>query len=285
VSVPTVEALRAYSLGMLEIAEQAGALLMGGYRTRPRPESKSAEADLVTEFDRKSEALVLAELGRRYPGVRVVGEESTQAGASTGPFEGLVFYVDPLDGTTNFVHGVPTFCVSIGLTLDDRPVAGAVLAPALGIAWRGFVSGAVRELVRSDRFSSQPARVSATRELGQALVATGFPPRCDGPPHDNFDSFMRVQRVVRGVRRAGSAATDLAMVADGTYDAFWERNLKPWDLIGGSALVLAGGGRVSSFEPPFDRAEPDWHRGSVLASNGLVHDAVAEKIEPTTPRG
>ncbi len=262
--------LESLTQALLSAARDAAAFLRAGYRSRPRPSSKSAEADLVTEFDKASEALLTRVLAASLPGVPVVGEET--ASLPTSPLAGLAVYVDPLDGTTNFVHGHPCFSVSVGAAVDDEPIAGAIVAPVLGVEWHGFVSEARSASYRD----GVPCRVSSTARLGDALVATGFPTKYDGSVPTNFAAFERVQRKARGVRRCGSAAIDLCFVADGTYDAYWERKLKPWDLVGGSALVRAAGGRVSSV----GGTAPSWHEGSVLASNGAIHDLVVAELEP-----
>lgn len=252
----------------LRVAQEAAALLRRGYRSRPHADEKG-RADLVTAFDRESEALILARLAELAPGIPVVGEEGTSEEASTRARDGRVFWVDPLDGTTNFVHGHPFFCVSIGLAEDDRPVAGAIVAPALGTSWLGVVGpggGATRDDV--------PCAVSCTEDLERALLATGFPADRTRAPDDNFDAFVRVKRVCRGIRRCGSAALDLALVADGTYDGYWERRLHGWDVMAGAALVLAAGGRVTDLVG----AAPVYSVGRIVASNGRVHGALLAQL-------
>ncbi len=247
----------------LLVAEEAAALVLGGYRSRPRPDRKGRN-DLVTEFDRASERLLVARLGSLSPGIPVIGEEGSAPDTRGRP--GLVWYVDPLDGTTNFVHGHPFWCVAVGLMEDDRPVAGAVVAPVLGVRWRGFVDPAGWRESTSFR-NGVPCSVSTAADLDDALVATGFPAVRDKAPHDNFDSFIAVKRAVQAVRRCGSAAMDLCLVADGTYDAYWERSLHAWDTVAASAVVLGAGGVVTAL----DGGTPDYHIGHVVASNGLVH--------------
>jgi myo-inositol-1(or 4)-monophosphatase len=254
----------------LLVAEEAAALVLGGYRSRPHPDKKGRH-DLVTEFDRASERLLVARLGSLTPGIPVVGEEGSAPDTRGRP--GLVWYVDPLDGTTNFVHGHPFFCVAVGLMEDDRPVAGAVVAPVLGVRWVGSVDPARGRASTSASTSTRngaPCSVSATADLDDALVATGFPATRDRAPDNNFDSFVAVKRAVQAVRRCGSAAMDLCLVADGTYDAYWERSLHAWDTVGASAVVLGAGGVVTAL----DGGPPDHHVGHIVASNGLVHDAL-----------
>ena len=263
----------------LLVAEEAATLVAAGHRSRPRPDEKGRH-DLVTEFDRASERLLIARLSSLSPGIPVVGEETSAAQTQGRP--GLVWYVDPLDGTTNFVHGHPFWCVAVGLTEDERPVAGAVVAPMLGLRWRGFVAPRAersRASPPSPRESTAfrngaPCSVSETGDLDHALVATGFPAVRDRAPHDNFDAFIAVKRVVQGVRRCGSAAIDLCMVADGTYDAYWERSLHVWDTVAASAIVLGAGGEVTAL----DGSAPDYHVGHVLASNGLLHRPLLARL-------
>jgi myo-inositol-1(or 4)-monophosphatase len=259
-----------YAAIALLVAEEAGTLVAGGHRSRPRADEKGRH-DLVTEFDRASEHLLLSRLGSLTPGIPVVGEESAQ-GTKSRP--GLVWYVDPLDGTTNFVHGHPFWCVSVGLMEDDEPVAGAVVAPILGVRWRGTVAHE-RQRGESSSFRNQEAcAVSTTAALGDALLATGFPASRNQAPDNNFDSFVAVKRAAQAVRRCGAAAIDLCMVADGTYEGFWERRLHVWDVAAACAIVIGAGGKVTAL----DGGPPDYHEGSLVASNGLVHAALVEAI-------
>jgi myo-inositol-1(or 4)-monophosphatase len=242
------------------IARTAGALAMSGYR-RDTAVTKKGAIDLVTEYDLAVEAQVTAELSRVFPHIAVVAEEAQGKRAIEASDDTLRFFVDPIDGTTNFAHGHPFFCVSLGLCRGPSPLAGAIFAPALGVCWTGAVDhGALR--------NGQPCRVAARALLGDALCATGFGYDVVGAGHDNVDEFRRVQARSRAVRRCGAAALDLALVADGTYDAYWEFMLQPWDMAAGAALVLAAGGRVSDFEG----GAVDVRTGAVVASSGLVHD-------------
>jgi myo-inositol-1(or 4)-monophosphatase len=240
----------------LEVAEEAARLVHGAYRGAFRTSLKG-RADLVTEYDVKSEQLIRARLAERTPALRVVGEE--QGGEADGP----TWFCDPIDGTTNFVHGHPFFCVSIGLLDRGAPLLGAVVAPALDLRYAGSVGGAALR-------NGAPCRVSDTRSVGDALLATGFYPGDTGAIslRDNIASFERVLQKARGVRRCGSAALELCMTADGTYDAYWERTLNAWDVAGGAAIVLAAGGRISDLAG----GPPDLAAGNIIASNGHVHD-------------
>lgn len=241
------------------IAREAGALVMRGYRQSGRI-TKKGEVDLVTEYDLASEAHVTRELTRCFPEIAVIGEEAQGKRAIEHSDRALRFYVDPIDGTTNFAHGHPFFCVSLGLCRGGEPLAGVIYAPALGTCWVGdVVNGALR--------NGEPCRVSARSVLRDALCATGFGYDVVGAGDDNVAEFAEVQRRSRALRRCGAAALDLALVADGTYDAYWEFMLQPWDMAAGAAIVLAAGGRVSDFSG----GTLDAQRGAVVATNGHVH--------------
>jgi myo-inositol-1(or 4)-monophosphatase len=238
------------------IARQAGELVRAGYRTGARISKKGA-FDLVTEFDLRSEAFILKELSGLYPAIDIVGEEGQgkQAVAAGDPNR-LRFFVDPIDGTTNFAHGHPYFCVSIGLCKGTVPVAGVVYAPILDVCWVGAVGAG---MVRNGDASS----VSHCDTLSEALCATGFGYEVAGKVDDNVPEFQGVQARAQGMRRCGAAALDLTMIADGTYDAYWEFMLQPWDLAGGAALVLAAGGTALGFDgQPLNVLE-----GAVVASS------------------
>jgi myo-inositol-1(or 4)-monophosphatase len=239
-----------------EVATEAAQILLGGFRKRPAVTEKG-RADLVTEYDLASERLIRQRLAQRTPEIAVVAEEQ---GGSAAAGNARTWYCDPLDGTTNFVHGHFFFCVSIGVAEAGRPIAGAVVAPALSSHWLGWEGGPALR-------NAEPCRVSDTSELGNALLATGFPSDRTQAGTNNFEAFTRVKPRVRGVRRCGSAALDLCLVADGTYDAYWERRLNAWDLMAGSALVLAAGGTISAL----DGTPPDLSVGHILASNGQIH--------------
>ncbi len=245
----------------LAVAQEAGAILIDGFRSRPAVELK-APVDLVTEWDRRSEAHIVERLSQLTPHIAILAEEG--GGRVT---KALSWYCDPLDGTTNFVHGHPFFAVSIGAMQDSVPVAGAVFAPVLGWFWSGSRgNGAERNGVA--------CRVSETSLVGNALLATGFPPNREQSPHNNFDAFMQAKRRVRGVRRCGSASIDMCFVADGTYDGYWERSLHAWDLVAGAAIVLGASGEVTGL----DGGLAQYERGHIIASNGLLHEALIRLV-------
>jgi len=247
----------------LQVANEAGALVAKGFRTHPHASEKSAK-DLVTEYDLASEELIRRRLRELGPPLAVVAEE--QGGTAD---QAATWYCDPLDGTTNFVHGHPFWSVSIGILEAGVASVGVVVAPSLGLHWTGYLSGSATR-------NGKACSVSTTTHLDQALVATGFPTDRSREPDSNLLSFVSVMQRARGVRRCGSAAIDLCLVADGTYDAFWERKLNAWDVTAGAAVVLAAGGRLSAL----DGSNVELTRGHLIASNQHIHDELVSVLAP-----
>jgi myo-inositol-1(or 4)-monophosphatase len=247
----------------LDAVHAAGELISKGWRRHPAAEHKG-RIDLVTRFDRDSETLLREALRQGTP-FPVVGEE--QGGEPASRRDAPTWYVDPLDGTTNFVHGHPFWCVSVGLMAGSAPILGVVFAPSLGVEWIGVVG---REPTRN----GEPCHVSDVAKLDDALLATGFPYDRRTSPDNNFDAFVAIKSKCQAVRRCGSAAIDLCFVADGTYDGYWERKLNAWDLAAGSAMVVAAGGRLSDY----DGGEADVTTGHVVATNGRIHDELVYEL-------
>jgi myo-inositol-1(or 4)-monophosphatase len=247
---------------MQSIAREAGALLMGHFRQDVKVEYKGS-ADLVTIADRQSEALILGRIRNRFPQHDVMGEEGSRI--ETG--SDYKWYVDPLDGTTNFAHGYPVFCVSLGVEFRGQRIAGVIYDPTrdeMFAAEKG--SGA--------RLNEQPMRVSSTASLSESLVATGFPSQ-KRHKNPNIHFYHQLSLRSHGVRRAGSAALDLCNVASGRFDGFWEFNLNPWDTAAGVLIVEEAGGRVTDFAGgPFQLESRE-----TLASNGLLHDALIAEFQ------
>lgn len=250
----------------LAAAREAGALVHSAWRKSPRVEHKgSGRADLVTRFDRESERLLRDRLERATP-FPVVGEEA--GGERAHGANEATWFVDPIDGTTNFVHGHPFYCVSIGLVVGATPVLGVVVAPALGVEWTGSArDGATR--------NGEVCSVSGVSAFCDALLATGFPYDRATSPDNNFDAFVAIKRKCQAVRRCGSAALDLCLVADGTYDGYWEKKLAPWDCAAGAALVVAAGGRISDYAG----GPADVLSGQLLATNRAIHDALVDELQ------
>jgi myo-inositol-1(or 4)-monophosphatase len=246
----------------IEIAVRAGDVLRRRLGHIAEVHHKGA-VDLVTAADREAETLILEGLRARFPHHGVVAEES---GEHVGGAD-FVWYVDPLDGTTNFVHGLPHFAVSIAL------VADAVLA-----------AGVVHDPMRQETFhasrghgaflNGERMKVSPVRTLGEALVATGFPYQRGRSVARHVPAFERVLRHAQGVRRAGAAALDLAYVACGRFDGYWESLLQPWDTAAGSLLVEESGGRVTDYRG----AQPAIAHREILATNGHLHEELRALI-------
>jgi len=247
---------------MTEIAREAGALLMGYFHRRVKVEYKG-DVDLVTEADRASEALITKRIRERWPGHNIMGEEGTRSEQGSD----YRWYVDPLDGTTNFAHGYPVFCVSLGLEHKDERVAAVIFDPTREEMFTAEKGGGAL-------LNGQPIHVSSIANLAECLVATGFPSH---KRHKNPNIFFYHQITLKthGVRRAGSAALDLCNVASGRFDGFWEFNLNPWDTAAGVLIVQEAGGQVTRFDgQPFriDSRE-------TLASNGQVHEALLREFQ------
>ena len=246
------------------IAREAGALLREFYRSGVRTEYKGA-VDLVTEADRASEALIGARLRAAFPDHGIYGEEGTRQALDSA----FRWYVDPLDGTTNFAHGFPVFCVVLGCERrhpdlapneDGEMVAGVIYDPL-----RDEMFSAARG--NGATLNGQPLHVSRTKSLQESLIATGFPSqKRHRSPNAHFYQEFTLRS--HGVRRAGSAALDLAYVACGRIDGYWEFQLNPWDTSAGYLLLEESGGRITHF----DGSKFTLDSREILATNGLIHN-------------
>jgi len=244
------------------IAREAGAVISALAGQRIGFELKGAY-DLVTEADRASERLIVERLGQHFPSHTVVAEEG---GAHEGTSE-YRWYVDPLDGTTNFAHGFPVYNVTLGLERAGELIAGAIYDPTRDEMFQA-------EKGAGAFLNGQPIHVTKTARIADALCATGFPSR---KRHQNVNVHFYYQFAMlsHGVRRAGAAALDLAYVACGRLDCFWEFHLNPWDMAAGVLLVREAGGVCTDMRgEPFDLWGPH-----VLADNGVLHSSVVELME------
>jgi len=251
---------------MSAIAREAGALLLEYFHQGLKIEYKG-DADLVTAADRASEALIRERIGKQFPTHDIMGEEQglNDRGAE------YRWYVDPLDGTTNFAHGYPVFCVSMAIEhrspAETRRVAAVVYDPTRDELFSAAQGGGAH-------LNGKPIHVSKTAQLKECLVATGFPSH-KRHKNPNIHFYHQITLRTHGVRRAGSAALDLCCVASGRFDGFWEFNLNPWDTTAGVLIIEEAGGRVTRFDgSPFvvDSRE-------TLATNGLVHDALLHEFQ------
>ena len=246
-----------------EAARRGGAVLRAAFGA-PRAIEYKGGIDLVTDADRASEAALLEFIGARFPEAAILAEESGTSGVAGGR---LRFIVDPLDGTTNYAHGLPHFAVNVGVEDGTGLAAGATYDPLrdeMFVAGRG--RGATLNGVR--------IAVSAAREIGRALLCTGFPYDIHQRPEPPLRLFAAYITRARAVRRTGSAALDLAYVACARFDGFWEMKLKPWDLAPGILLVREAGGAVADFAG----GERMLELGEICAGNARVHPQLMQVI-------
>jgi len=223
----------------------------------------------VTEFDIAVERAIVARLRAAFPEDAILGEEGGAEGQATAARRWLI---DPIDGTTNFSHGLPFFCTSIALWDEAGPAVGLIEAPALG--WRFSATRGGSALLSERGGAARRRATSETSALGEALLATGFPYDLRTSSDDNVRAFAAMQREGQAVRRVGAAALDLAMVAAGWFDGYWERKLKPWDIAAGVLLVTESGGRVSAF----DDGPMSLETGELVATNGKIHGALVQAL-------
>jgi len=249
-----------------EWAREAGAVLLEGYGRTHAPEHKG-RIDLVTEYDRRSETLLLSRVRAKFPNHEILAEESGEHEAS-GPVRWLI---DPLDGTTNFAHNYPFFAVSIGAEAQDGLVAGVVYDPV-----RDELFAAARG--KGATLNGRPIHVTDAARLEDALLVTGFHYSIRETPEPTMSLFREFLMRAQGVRRDGSAALNLCYLACGRFDGFWEAHLSPWDMAAGVLIAREAGGLVT-----------DWDGGAfrldgkrILASNGALHEPMRGVIAATT---
>ncbi len=252
-------------------AAEAGAAVIRDAAPRVRTiEWKTKRpADFVSEVDLAAEAAVLGVVHRLAPHASVLAEESAAQGAATPTPAGTVFVVDPLDGTTNFLHGYPEYAVSVGVVVEGTPVAGVVIDVALSETFTAFAGGGAFA-------NGGPIHVSAIDEPGRALIGTGFPFTRMEDVDPYVAQLAQVMRGAAGVRRAGAAALDLASVAAGRFEAFWETVLSPWDIAAGIVLIREAGGIVTDLNGiPCPVA-----RTGVVAGNPSMHAWLLGRLSP-----
>lgn len=225
---------------------------------------RKGEFDFATLVDHASEKAIIQYIHSKFPDHKILAEEG-------GEFAGAGMYrwvIDPLDGTTNYIHGVRIFAVSVAVMRGDMPVVGVVHDPVRGETFAAaYGHGAY--------LNGSPIQVSTHQQLHECLLATGFPFRSKKLIDPYLESFKRFFNQARDIRRMGSAAIDLAYVAAGRFDGFWELNLSRWDIAAGVLLVREAGGEVSGFLP----GEDFWRTGNIVASNGHIHDALTRELQ------
>src|SRR5262252_9473663 len=250
-----------YLTPMQELAHEAGLLLLSFFG-KVAVEYKG-DVDLVTQADRASEKLIVERIRKQWPDHDLIGEEGSRRDAGSD----FRWYIDPLDGTTNFAHRYPVFCVSLGLEHKDQLIAAVVYDPCRDEMFAAEKGGGSRR-------NGQPIHVSKTARLAESLVATGFPSH-KRHKNPNIHFYHQITLRSHGVRRAGSAALDLCYVACGRMDGFWEFNLNPWDTAAGVLIVEEAGGMVSDFKG----GSFELNSRETLASNGLIHDELIREFQ------
>jgi len=245
------------------LARQAGAILRAGYDKEHQVDYKGV-IDLVTEVDHQSEKFLLGEVQKDFSNHHIFSEES---GIIQGNDE-HVWYIDPLDGTVNYAHHIPIFCVSIAYASHSDLTLGAVYDPMrdeMFLAERG----------KGSYLNGRSLRVSSATELQKSLLVTGFPYNAWNTPQDNFANFVKFGKLTQGVRRLGSAALDLCYVAAGRFDGFWEMSLNPWDVAAGGLICEEAGARVTDVNGGTDYiSQPQ----SVVAATPGIHTHILEKL-------
>lgn len=252
-----------------EVAHNAGRLLMQRQATIQQIDFKG-ETDLVTDVDRSSEELIVGRIRESFPDDTIIAEEGSGSGLGTDT--GRTWLIDPLDGTTNYAHGFPIYAVSIALVVNGNPAVGVVHVPALRETFAA-------ERSKGATLNDEPIEVSATRELNQAIVASGFA-YDPAVRMENMPVWAAFVALTRGVRRTGAAAFDLCCVASGRYDAYWEQGASAWDVAAGWLIVEEARGQVSDYA-----GEPlDMFGAEILASNRAIHYEMMRTIEQARDR-
>jgi myo-inositol-1(or 4)-monophosphatase len=253
-----------------DLARRAGEILLGSDGHAGEVGTKSSPVDLVTEVDLASETFLLDQIQSAFPQDAVLAEESGRHG--TGSY---CWVLDPLDGTTNYAHGLPFYCVSIACLLEGRPILGVVYAPVLDELFRASESSPSQR-------NATAIRVSEQDDLNSALMVTGFPYDVRTRVDNNLDHYRDFALRTLAVRRFGSAALDLCYVAAGGFDGYWEVETHPWDFAAGALIVRQAGGTVTQM----DGNRPDWQRScSIVATNGAIHRPVLSLLASSPPTG
>lgn len=258
----------------LEAAQEAGKILMAHFRKQLLVREKPDEG-LVTQIDLKSERKIIEVLCRYTPDFSYVAEESAPDPNEISP-EGN-WIIDPLDGTTNYIHGFPFFCISIGAHVNGKVLVGVIHHPPFNETYYATRGGGAFVMKKvGNKIVKERLKVSKTAQLRDSLLTTGFTYRKKRWLHTEMEAFERLSTVVRAIRRPGSAALDLAYTARGIFDGFWERGLSSWDVTAGSLIVEEAGGKVTTFKGEAF----DVYGKEILASNSRLHSALSSSIAP-----
>ncbi|MDF0552249.1 inositol monophosphatase family protein [Kamptonema sp. UHCC 0994] len=252
-----------------EAALAAGAVLQAYWGKLEEIQEKGRPGDLVTEADKAAEVAILDVLRRHVPTHGILTEESGSLGDRTSKY---LWAIDPLDGTTNYAHQYPFSAASIGLLINGVPQVGAIFDPFHNELFRAASGlGATR--------NRRPIQVSQTSELSKSLLVTGFAYDRHETADNNYAEFCHLTHLTQGVRRSGSASLDLAHVACGRLDGYWERGLSPWDIAAGIVVLLEAGGQVTAY----DGSPLQINSGRILGSNGRIHDQIRDALQRVPP--
>ena len=252
----------------IDASQQAGALLLKYAGAGFHIEYKNP-INLVTDADRAAEQCIIDRIKTHFPAHRFFAEERGRLEEEQSPY---LWIIDPLDGTTNFAHGYPAYCVSIGLEYEGRCVLGAIFDPS-----RNELFTAIEH--RGAQLNGRPIHVSNAMTLDSSLLVTGFAYDIRETPRNNLDHFAKFALKAQGLRRTGSAALDLCYVAAGRFDGFWEVRLNPWDMAAGSVIVREAGGRLTDFSGK----DLSIYGQELVASNGQIHEAMLAVLNQETP--
>jgi myo-inositol-1(or 4)-monophosphatase len=249
---------------IIEISKRAGSIIKEGFGTTFKIEYKTNESNLVTEIDKASEELIINFIKKKYPSHSILAEE----GGDLRKNSEYLWVVDPLDGTTNFAHGLPIFSVSIGVQKNGETIAGVVYD-----VMRDLVFSAEKG---SGAFTnSEQIEVSIVNKLEHSLLVTGFPYDIAENPEGAFERFTILTKKSRGMRRLGSAAIDFCYLASGVFDGFWEVHLHPWDICAGKLIAEEAGGMVTDFKGK----SIDIFSKKILSTNNKIHEQMIEVME------
>jgi Archaeal fructose-1,6-bisphosphatase and related enzymes of inositol monophosphatase family len=252
-----------YTEFAMSIAKEAGAFLKAKIGEKHMVSYKG-EIDLVTEIDKMSEEMLVSEITGKFPNHDILSEESVKIDRGAE----FRWVIDPLDGTTNYAHGYPVFCVSVALEREGEIIVGVIYDPMMEEIF-------VAEEGKGAFLNGNKILVSSTREITKSLLATGFPYDIRENPDNNINHFRDMALKAQAVRRAGSAALDLAYIAAGRFDGFWELRLKPWDTAAGWLMVKEAGGLVTDiFGKDYCLKSPH-----ILASNGKIHGEMTDTLK------
>jgi myo-inositol-1(or 4)-monophosphatase len=249
----------------VEAAQTAGTILKEGFGTRFKTENKEGIHNLVTEYDHKAENAIIELIKSKFPSHTFLAEESGESGVKSILKDEVRWIIDPLDGTVNFAHNIPIFCVSVAAELNGEIVAGAIYQPITDELFTAEKDGGAF-------LNGTLLKVTETNLLKDSILVTGFPYNVSENPHGCIDHFAQLLKLGLPIRRLGSAAIDLAYVAAGRFDGFWEVRLQPWDVAAGWLLVKEAGGKLTHY----DNSTYELGAGTMLATNGKIHTELSD---------